>query len=101
MTSDEPTCKSCGQPWRDHAGCESLCAEITRLRSVLDHMRQQAGDDSCAAIAAENARLRAAMPSPQLLRNCASRLEDTGFMGSVAALHAAAERIERLNKERP
>lgn len=72
MTNDEPKCNSCGKPWRDHAGCESLCAEI--------------------------ARLRAAMPSPELLRNAAARLDEAPYFGLSKRLRSAAARIEEVSK---
>lgn len=36
----------------------ALEAEVTRMRADLLHLREDAGPESCAALAAENARLR-------------------------------------------
>ena len=39
-----PRCKSCGVPWRDHLGCEGLCAKSLEQQAKIDHLRAMVAD---------------------------------------------------------
>ena len=35
----EPACASCGKPWSEHLGTQSLCADNIRLRHLIQEFR--------------------------------------------------------------
>ena len=35
----EPACASCGKPWAEHLGPQSLCADNIRLRGLIQEFR--------------------------------------------------------------